>query len=40
VADQTRIVPDDEHLYWPFDGQYWKDELGYYRFKIRSVCTR
>jgi len=40
MADQTNIVPDDEHLFWPFDGQYWKDELGYYRFKIRSACTR
>jgi tetratricopeptide (TPR) repeat protein len=40
VADQTNIQPDDEHLFWPFDGQYWKDELGYYRFKIRSQCSR
>lgn len=40
VADQTNIVPDDEHTFWPFDGQYWKDELGYYRFKIRSNCAR
>jgi len=40
MADQTNIVPDDEHLFWPFDGQYWKDELGSYRFKIRSACTR
>jgi TolA-binding protein len=35
-----RIVPDDEHLFWPFDGQYWRDELGYYRVKIRSQCNR
>ena len=35
-----RIVPDDEHLFWPFDGQYWRDELGYYRVKIRSQCAR
>ena len=40
AADQTNITPDDEHLFWPFDGQYWRDELGYYRFKIRSQCTR
>jgi len=36
--DQTHIEPDEEHLYWPFDGQYWRDELGYYKFKIKSVC--
>lgn len=39
-VDQTNIQPDDEHYYWPFDGQYWRDELGYYRYKIRSACGR
>jgi tetratricopeptide (TPR) repeat protein len=32
------IIVDDEHFQWKFDGEYWKDELGYYRFKIRSQC--
>jgi hypothetical protein len=40
VADQTNIQPDDEHLFWPFDGQYWRDELGYFRARIRSQCSR
>ncbi|MBW2731979.1 MAG: hypothetical protein JRH20_06265 [Deltaproteobacteria bacterium] len=35
-----RITPDDEHHFWPFDGQYWRDELGYYRVKIKSQCAR
>lgn len=34
------IVIDDEHFLWKFKGEYWKDELGYYRFKIRSKCPR
>jgi tetratricopeptide (TPR) repeat protein len=34
------IVIDDEHFQWKFDGEYWKDELGYYRFKIRSRCPK
>jgi hypothetical protein len=34
------IVVDDEHFLWKFNGEYWKDELGYYRFKIRSKCPR
>jgi len=38
--DQTHIEPDEEHLFWPFDGQYWRDELGYYKFRIKSHCTR
>ena len=32
------IVVDDEHFMWKFDGEYWKDELGFYRFKVRSKC--
>jgi tetratricopeptide (TPR) repeat protein len=36
----THITPDDEHYFWPFDGQYWRDELGYYRYRIRSTCGR
>ena len=23
---------------WKFNGEYWKDELGFYRFKIASKC--
>jgi hypothetical protein len=34
------IIVDDEHFQWRFNGEYWKDELGYYRFKIRSRCTK
>ena len=30
----------DEDLYWLFDGEYWKDELGFYFFDIRSECRR
>ncbi len=34
------IVIDDEHFLWKFNGEYWKDELGYYRFRIRSRCPK
>lgn len=34
------IVVDDEHFVWKFNGEYWKDELGFYRFKIRSRCAK
>ncbi len=33
------IIVDDEHFMWKFDGEYWKDELGFYRFRIRSQCA-
>ena len=31
---------DDEHLFWTFDGEYWRDELGYYWYYIFSRCGR
>jgi hypothetical protein len=43
VSANTReepIIVDDEHFQWRFNGEYWKDELGYYRFKIRSRCPK
>jgi tetratricopeptide (TPR) repeat protein len=33
------IIVDDEHFVWGFNGEYWKDELGFYRFKIQSKCA-
>jgi hypothetical protein len=34
------IRADDEHDLWPFTGEYWRDELGYYRVKIVNKCTK
>jgi tetratricopeptide (TPR) repeat protein len=34
-------TPDDaEHVYWPFEGEYWKDELGQYVYTVRARCGR
>lgn len=30
-------VPEHSY-YWPFDGEYWEDELGYYFYNIQSAC--
>jgi hypothetical protein len=30
--------PDDEHVIWPFDGEFWRDELGSYRQVVVSQC--
>lgn len=36
------VVPDpstnEEHDYWPFDGEYWRDELGSYTTLIPNRC--
>jgi tetratricopeptide (TPR) repeat protein len=39
-SKEEPILVDDEHFEWRFNGEYWKDELGYYRFKIRSECKK
>ena len=32
------IQRDDEHLAWPFEGEYWKDELDSYLFRVENLC--
>jgi tetratricopeptide (TPR) repeat protein len=34
------VVVDEEHMMWPFDGEYWRDELGFYRQQVTSRCGR
>ena len=37
-AEEIRV--DDEHIVWPFTGEYWRDELGYYRVKVANKCAK
>ena len=34
------VEVDEEHQIWPFDGEYWRDELGFYRQQVSSQCGR
>jgi tetratricopeptide (TPR) repeat protein len=34
------VEGDAEHVIWPFKGEYWRDELGFYRQPIASQCGR
>lgn len=34
------VKVDEEHQLWPFDGEYWRDELGFYRQQVTNQCTR
>ena len=34
------VKADEEHVLWPFDGEYWRDELGFYRQVVKSACGR
>lgn len=38
-VEMQKVRVDDEHQIWPFTGEYWKDELGYYRFVVRNRCA-
>ncbi len=31
---------DDEHQLWPWNGEYWKDELGSYYYPVQSACGK
>lgn len=34
------VVADQEHVVWPFDGEYWEDEVPYYRVLVADRCGR
>ncbi len=40
ARDISRITVDGEHEFWPFTGEYWRDELGYYRYKLLNKCSK
>ena len=40
VARSNRVTADEEHYLWPFNGEYWRDELGFYRQQVVSRCGR
>ena len=34
------VEVDEEHQMWPFNGEYWRDELGFYRQRVTNRCGR
>jgi tetratricopeptide (TPR) repeat protein len=38
-GNEAKIIVPDDHYYWPFEGEYWKDEIGYYQFSVQG-CTK
>ncbi len=40
AAGGLRVEVDEEHQVWPFDGEYWRDELPFYRQQVSPICTR
>ncbi len=37
-AGTATITVDHEHVKWPFDGEFWRDELGSYREAVEPRC--
>jgi hypothetical protein len=31
---------DDEKIYWPYQGEYWRDELGTYEYTLTWGCRK
>lgn len=38
-ARGSSVHVDSEHVLWPFNGEYWRDELGYYRQEVSNHCA-
>jgi tetratricopeptide (TPR) repeat protein len=40
ASDAVSVVvyDDEEHVLWPFDGEYWNDEIGSYRERVATSC--
>ncbi|MDJ0761688.1 MAG: hypothetical protein QNJ97_01770 [Myxococcota bacterium] len=39
-AVEEEIKSDKEHVLWPFEGEFWRDELGTYQQPIVNQCGR
>jgi hypothetical protein len=35
---QLDFATSVEYIYWPFNGEFWKDELGYYHYTEQGSC--
>jgi tetratricopeptide (TPR) repeat protein len=33
------VATADDELYWPFEGEYWRDELGTYQYTLTKGCV-
>jgi hypothetical protein len=40
TVEEQKIKSDAEHQLWPFEGEFWRDELGFYRQPITNRCGR
>mgnify|MGYP006189166371 CR=1 FL=1 len=40
VTKKPKVEVSDEELYWTFDGEYWRDELGTFQYTMTKGCIQ
>lgn len=40
IGGLTELNVSQEIEYWPFEGEYWEDELGHYQYNLESLCGK
>ena len=40
LAHEREVIASDGVEYWPFDGEYWEDEVTSYRVAVHDRCGR
>ena len=40
IGGRKKLKVGQSLEYWPFEGEYWEDELGYYVYNLESKCRR
>jgi tetratricopeptide (TPR) repeat protein len=40
AGDEARVdfATDPKRIYWPFNGEFWRDELGFYKYAEHGAC--
>jgi tetratricopeptide (TPR) repeat protein len=40
IGGMQELSLAQRYEFWPFEGEYWEDELGYYVYNLESICRR
>jgi len=40
IGGRKKLKVGQSLEYWPFEGEYWEDELGYYVYNLQSKCRK
>jgi hypothetical protein len=40
IDQVAKLKVELSHMYWEFDGEYWEDEVGWFRSMLRDACKK